>query len=352
MEKRHLAYVDGLRAVAVLSVLGFHAALANATPYANWIVCGSRGVDLFFVISGFCLAYPFLARRHAGVAFRLDYRAYGAFLLRRFSRIAPPFYIVLTLFALLSLGPFGFPDAAHQITSFPNAARDYLGDLAFFTTKSPLFNASFWTLGIEARWYLLCPLLIALYVRSRVVFFSLGGLMYGLYFFSPFNVADEGTLPCFMAGIVAADLALGGHPWQRFAWIAATFSLTAAIVSQTMSPGRDLSDPIWHAASFFLVVAGGSGALARLLAWRPLAGLGIASYSIYLIHGPVIESLAQAGLPRVIASCAGLACGLAGYLLIERPLSRPAVRAAIERRIVSVFRSRASLGPRPQERPT
>ena len=329
-EQRHLAYVDGLRAVAVLSVLGFHAGVANDARAANWVMSGARGVDLFFVISGFCLAYPFLRGWRGGAPFRLDYGTYGGFLLRRFSRIAPPFYIVLTAFALLALTPFGFPDAAHQVTTLASGARDYFGDVVFFTTPSPLFNASFWTLGIEARWYLLCPLLIALYIRNRVAFFSLGALMYGLYFFSPFGIADEGTLPCFMAGIVAADLALRGHPWRRFAWIACALCLTAAFVSQSLNPERDLGDPIWHAASFFFVVAGGSGVFARVLAWRPLAALGLASYSIYLIHGPVIESLVQSGLPAALAACAGLACGIAGYRLIERPLARPAVRGSIE----------------------
>jgi peptidoglycan/LPS O-acetylase OafA/YrhL len=335
--KGHVAYVDGLRALAVLSVLGFHAAGAADAQYPNWVICGSRGVDLFFVISGFCLAFPFLGRRQAGTAFRMDYETYGGFLLRRFSRIAPLFYLTLSLFALLAVTPFGFPDAAHQATDPASAARDYFGNLAFLTTKSPLFNASFWTLGLEARWYLLCPLLIALYVRSRLAFFALGALMYGLYFFSPFGIADEGTLPCFMAGIFAADLALTAHPWRRFAWIPLLLSLTVAVTSQALNPGRDLGDPIWHAASFFLVVAGGTGVLARVLAWRPIAAVGAASYSIYLVHGPLVQSLVQAGVPRMLAACTALAAGVAVYVIAERPLSAKPVRAAIERWLASAL---------------
>jgi peptidoglycan/LPS O-acetylase OafA/YrhL len=323
--------------VAVLSVLGYHVSIADDGRYANWVICGSRGVDLFFVISGFCLAYPFLARWRGGIAFRLDYGTYGAFLLRRFSRIAPPFYVVLTIFAVLAATPFGFPDAKHQLTSLSNAVQDYFGDLAFLTTKSPLFNASFWTLGIEARWYLLCPLLIALYVRSRLIFFALGALLYGLYFLGPFSIADEGTLPCFMAGIFAADLAIAGHPWRRFAWVGLALSLTAAVASQTLNSERDLSDPIWHVASFFFVVAGGSGLFARVLAWRPLAAVGIASYSIYLVHGPFIESLEMTGAARFLAGCAGLALGVAAYLIIERPLASAGTRGAIERRVMSAL---------------
>ena len=345
--KEHLAYVDGLRAVAVLSVLLYHAYIAGDATYPMWTICGSRGVDLFFVISGFCLAYPFLAKWRAG-KFRMDRAVYGGFMLRRFSRIAPPYYVALTLFALLALTPFGFPNASHQSTALPNAVHDYFFDLAFLTGKSPLFNASFWTLGIEWRWYLLCPLLIALYVRTRLGFFAVGAVLSAAYNFLPLTIADEGTLPCFMAGILAADIAIVRHPWRRFAWIALAIALPVAVAMQLTTTERDLGDPIWHLASFCLVVAGGTGVLARVLTWRPIAMVGVASYSIYLIHGPIIESLVRAGIPPVLAGLGGLAAGFAAYYAIERPLSQPAFRKALEARLTLPVRLRGGTAVQPQ----
>lgn len=334
----HVAYIDGLRAVAVLSVLAYHAAISAGGRYADWAYCGSRGVDLFFVISGFCLAFPFLRAWRARGTFDLDYASFGRFLLRRFSRIAPPFYAAIALFAILAATPFGFPTAEHQDASFGAAVRDFFGNVTFLTSARPLFNASFWTLGIEARWYLLCPLLIALYVRSRGAFAFVAGLMYGLYFFTPFSIADEGTLPCFMAGILAADLALARPAWCRHAWIAAAGFLCLAALQQSRSASADLANPLWHAACFFLVVAAGTGPLARAFAWKPLAYVGIASYSIYLFHEPFVYALARSGLARPLAGLVGLGIGLAAYRFIERPLTNETFRGSLERAISAPVR--------------
>jgi peptidoglycan/LPS O-acetylase OafA/YrhL len=259
-ERQHIAYLDGLRACAVLAVLLIHAAPA----IVPW---GLRGVDLFFVISGFCLAYPYLQGR------RLDY---GAFLIRRFVRIAPSYYAALALFGLLALTPFGYPTVlSWRVGSPVSQFLEFLGDWAFAIPHEPIHNITFWTLGVEARWYLVCPLLVALYCRSRPIFFSLGLALYALYFMTP-SVLDEGTLPCFMAGIVAADLAIKPQPWQSRAWLGAASAFTVGLVMRPHVP-VDHGDPVWHAAAFFFVVAAGSGRLARVLAWRPLVAVGVAS---------------------------------------------------------------------------
>jgi peptidoglycan/LPS O-acetylase OafA/YrhL len=337
-EKPHVGYIDGLRAIAVSSVLLYHSFIANDATFPDWVYCGSRGVALFFVISGFCLAFPFLHAWRSRGTFTLDSRSFLKFLLRRFSRIAPPFYAALAIFALLAFTPFGFPNAHHQDTSFANAARDFVANLFFLTAKSPLLNASFWTLGIEARWYLLCPLLIALYVRSRIGFGIVAAAMYGLYFFSPYSIADEGVLPCFMAGILAADLVLAGPTWLRFAWLPAGVALGVAIFAQSRVAESDLGDPFWHVTCFLLVIAGSTGAFRRVLEWKPIAFVGIASYSIYLSHGPFIESFVKSGVPRPLAAFGGLAIGLFAYRVIERPLASDPFRRKLETAIAAPFR--------------
>ncbi len=326
--------MDGLRACAVLAVLSVHAAPA-VVPW------GFRGIDLFFAISGFCLAYPFLQGK------AIDY---GAFLRRRFVRIAPPYYVALLLFAALALTPFGYPSVLRDGLGSPRSqALELLGDFAFAIPRIPIHNVAFWTLAIEARWYLVFPLLVALYRRSRPLFYALGLLLYALYFLTP-SVVDEGTLPCFMLGIVAADLALNPQPWQRFAWIGAvlTFALGLALRPYVRV---DHGDPVWHAAAFFFVVAAGWGPLQRVLAWPPLVAVGLASYSIYLIHAPFVGFLHDHGSPRPVSFLIALALGFAFWRLVERPLTAPPVRARLERLLWprSARSVSGALAPRPAE---
>ena len=150
-EMVHVRFIDGVRATAVLAVLGFHYATLSSNSPPAWSFCGCRGIDLFFVVSGFCLSYPFLRKWRARGSIRIDARSYGSFLARRFSRIAPPYYCALTLFAFLATTPFGVPDAPGLVLAAATTGKEYLFDLLFLTSSSPVFNPSFWTLGVEAR---------------------------------------------------------------------------------------------------------------------------------------------------------------------------------------------------------
>src|SRR5579872_2838914 len=80
-----LAYIDVLRAVAVLMVVTLHAGILP------W---GYLGVDLFFILSGFCLSYPTLAKLHRDGATSFDLRAFAA---RRLVRIVPPYYAAIAM---------------------------------------------------------------------------------------------------------------------------------------------------------------------------------------------------------------------------------------------------------------
>jgi len=332
-ERPHLGYVDGLRAIAVLSVLVFHGFLGDGQTLPQRVLCYSRGVDLFFVISGFCLAFPFLARPGR---LKLDKAIYGRFLLRRLSRIAPPYYVALCAFAILGMTAFGFPSADHPAAGLGfsvHAAREFLADAVFLIPRVPLHNIAFWTLGIEARWYLLCPLLIALYVRSKWSFFGLAGILYGVYFFTPYGVADMGTLPCFMAGIVAADVVLRRQAWRRYAWIAAAAALGLGIWTSS----GDHGDPIWHLAGFFLVVGGSVGPLNRILRWKPLLATGVCSYSIYLYHAPFVIWFEHNGVVPPLALAWALCIGFVAWALAERHLADDQFRRNLESRLAAPF---------------
>jgi peptidoglycan/LPS O-acetylase OafA/YrhL len=175
---KHIAYLDGLRAIAVLAVLLRHAWGLSGSPALplfgrNWtpiMTMLSSGVDLFFVLSGFLLARSFLRARQTGEA-PTPFRVYWSARLRR---IGPPYWIVLFLVLLLMTGTY-IPDervfsgdglaifAAHA--TFMQAA--YLPSFGAYSVETP-----FWTLTIEMIFYLMLPFLVRLFFGKRWIVFT------------------------------------------------------------------------------------------------------------------------------------------------------------------------------------
>jgi peptidoglycan/LPS O-acetylase OafA/YrhL len=159
--------VDGLRGLAVLLVLGFHTWLFSwltpsltlfgiSIPVAIVPRSGYLGVDLFFLISGFCLCFPY-ARAHLEGARTPGEREFAE---RRFMKIVPSYTLALTATALLSLAVFARPaDLAWALLNhalfFNNSYNDPFGQT----------NAVFWSLAIEVQFYLVFPFLIRAFVR-------------------------------------------------------------------------------------------------------------------------------------------------------------------------------------------
>jgi peptidoglycan/LPS O-acetylase OafA/YrhL len=328
----HLAYVDGLRALAALSVLYLHGvtcafSVCKGTHQA-WRYIPGHGIDLFFVISGLCLSLPYVSRFRAGQPMNVDWLKFMA---NRIARIAPPYYIVLGLLGLLALTPIGFPgDALPDPVPLGQALSTFARDLVFSTSGLQVYNSVFWTLGVEMRWYLVCPLLVLLYARSRSVFYLLIPLLYALYFIPPFGfpqILELGTLPCFMLGIVAADVCLSANPVRRYAWAAAPLILVAILGFDGGSINP--ADPLWHLLCFAIVVGASTAPLRPLFELRPLVVTGVASYSIYLVHLPIVWGLQRHGFTGPWAMLPALAGGFAFWWFVERPLLEPRVRAAL-----------------------
>lgn len=99
---RRLAHIDGLRAIAVLGVVMHHIAKYDhhlaTSPWRHALREGAHGVDLFFVISGFCLSYPLIVRMHGAGDATLRVAHYFA---RRLVRIVPPYYAAVAALLLL-----------------------------------------------------------------------------------------------------------------------------------------------------------------------------------------------------------------------------------------------------------
>src|SRR5260370_11356016 len=156
--------IDGLRAVAVLGVIVFHAG-------ATWLPGGFVGVDVFFVISGFLIT-SLLSNEHrsSGRA------AFGAFWSRRAGRLLRAVLLLLALVTAWATSPWADPVKKHAFTGDALASLFYVGNWHFaaqvanyfttFSAPSPLQHL--WSLAIEEQFYLVWPLVLAAFLTARV----------------------------------------------------------------------------------------------------------------------------------------------------------------------------------------
>lgn len=321
---RRIAYVDGLRAIAVLAVVASHSAKWASSPHgtvlANMWSDGAHGVDLFFVLSGFCLSYPFLraARSKGSATFSVS-----GYFARRIVRIVPPYYLAMLVLAIgLAAATSAGLVVPLEAGATHQAALDIVRQALFLDRHVTFINQSFWTLAIEWRWYFLFPLCLLLWMRSPRAFCALVVVCAAAAAWTHAGGWDLLTLPAFLLGIVAADLELERRPIGRTAVLLFALSLGIAILlDPAYVLGYSLQQPIgWQLAAFFFVLAAGSvPALRAILSLRPLVWIGIASYSIYLVHEPIIGLLANnTAIGAILAGLCSVLCGALFWLVFER----------------------------------
>jgi peptidoglycan/LPS O-acetylase OafA/YrhL len=290
----HIDYLDGLRALAVSLVVIRHIVLFGpALATGIWLHVldeGAHGVDLFFVISGFCLSYPTLMALKAKDSQRFSVADFFA---KRIVRIIPPYWIALGIIVLLGQLVINSGAAIGQTSISMPSVWQALRQLVFFD-HTDLTNSSFWSLAVEFRWYLVFPIVLWLWVFQRRAFWTVIAACVIAYQFTLAGGVDMGTLPCFMLGIVAAAIQVDGHALRKWAPILLPVAIAVAVL---LEPTRGIywlgQDQFgWHVAAFLFVVSAGTLApLRATLAWLPLRTVGIASYSIYLMHQPLLGIL-------------------------------------------------------------
>jgi peptidoglycan/LPS O-acetylase OafA/YrhL len=315
VDHRHrIQYIDGLRAVAVLTVVASHSVLPG-------LFGQSFGVMLFFVISGFCLSYPTLAKLHESKVAGFDVYRYAA---HRMVRIIPPYYIAI---ALLFACALFLPDLTH--VSLLDATRQIL----FLDDRTVLLTPPFWSLPVEFRWYFLFPVALWLWTRSPKAFLAAALLIIIAGQATRATSIDLVVLPAFLSGIVAAHVRIHEYRIARFALPACA----VMVVTAYLKTGTEVN-PAWEAAVFLLVVAAGSLPwLGRLLSMRWLASIGFVSYSIYLVHAPVIKVAEDHGITPIIAGAIGIAFGYAFWLIAERPFVGGRTRSRLISEFETVF---------------
>lgn len=367
-----LAYLDGLRGLAIALVLLLHSwqhmrfllprSLA-LSAYGFVAAHGSQGVSLFLVLSGMCLSYPLWKRRDAGIA---QWFTPGEFFARRFLRIVPPYYVAVLLLTtssyvlaqvhLPAAAPPGW-DAPPPLSQPPDGTNVVL-HLAFLhnVTRDALsIDNSFWSLGLEWQWYWAFPLILLCCIRRPWITLLGCCVVALLWHVVAADLWHEAALPArlfeFCCGVVAARLIVSRWVPRRYllaGGIAATFIVMAAIEAR------------WHSASYFakyvldgilfsclLLLGHYSPRVNAMLSWRPLAVLGIASYSIYLVHQPVVElvelyaplpaALRHSLLLMPVAIACGIGVGFVFHRVVERPCTDRAAWARISPALQRVF---------------
>lgn len=306
-----LAGVDGLRAAAAVWVVLFHIRVFSGAhlpfqPLDFFVRSGSTGVSLFLVLSGFCLYLPFAAGRSG------RFKTWS-FFVRRARRLLPAYYCSLGLALGLNLigggnlgfGPMSLSDVAWQLATHITMVH------TLFPSTFYALNGAYWSLGLEWQLYLALPLLIAGMRRFGLVptlaaavlvnvAYRVALAMAGSHSWVPPGILQSVVLPNllpgrwaeFVFGMVIAELYAGGTLDRlprvaRYIWVPMTAVAVAAV-------GLPLSHLAFGAVFALLLIGvlAEKSLISRIFAWRPLVALGIMSYSLYLVHQPLVQALA------------------------------------------------------------
>jgi peptidoglycan/LPS O-acetylase OafA/YrhL len=339
--------IQAMRALAVLLVVLYHADIPSVHG-------GFLGVDVFFVISGFVITNVLLREKASKGTTSIP-----GFYARRIRRILPAATVVLiaTVFATYHwlsyiTGAFNADDAKYVAAFVGNFRFASLGTQYFTATQPPSTLQQFWSLAVEEQFYLVWPLLFLLItlpwkrfspvprlitVLTIVIGVSLAWSIIETRqnevwaFFSPLTRAWELALGAMLA-VVGPHLR-GRAP--RFGVILGAIGLVVVLLctwfysSSTSWPGSAVIFPVLATGA---IIAGGSlrGAdnFGRFAKFAPVQWLGNVSYSLYLVHWPVITIATQyaiAPLPlrseiELVVLSVALAAVL--YYAIENPIRR------------------------------
>lgn len=345
-DRRFRPDVEGLRAVAVLLVVLYHASLPGLHG-------GYVGVDVFFVISGFVITGLLLRERAT-----TERTSLASFYGRRIRRILPAATLVIVTtvvatYAVLGV-VYGNPTAvAARWTAvflanfhFAGIGTDYL---TATLPPSPLQN--FWSLAVEEQFYLVYPAIFlaaaalrsTVSLRARLVAVLVPIILMSLMlsavqtstspnaaFFSPLTRAWELALGALVAVATPVLLRLPGRAAAAMTWVGMAAIVWSAVhySALTAYPGTAVIVPVVGAA---LVIAGGTpmptAGAETVLGLGPFQWIGRLSYSLYLWHWPILiiaaEEAGRSSLPfarNLVWLAVSLAAAALTYRLVENPV--------------------------------
>jgi peptidoglycan/LPS O-acetylase OafA/YrhL len=304
---KYRADIDGLRAIAVLAVVGFH-----AFPTSRWFSGGFIGVDIFFVISGFLISTILLNN------FQRNSFSLTEFYRRRILRIFPALTFVLISCLLVGWITL-FADEFKQIGKHAAAGVTFISNLVLWN-ESGYFDSSantkplqhLWSLGIEEQFYLIWPLILWVTYKRKInvlititviIAISFGWNIFVISghpieaFFSPLTRFWELLIGSLLAYITIRK---SKNSNRNISPIASNLLSIFGIVilgigfwlisDKKAFPGYWALFPTIGAA---LIIAAGSNAFinSKILSNRLLVWVGLISYPLYLWHWPILTFL-------------------------------------------------------------
>lgn len=333
---KHRSDIDGLRSLAVLPIVFFHAGIESLQG-------GFIGVDIFFVISGFLITSIILGE------LKSDSFSILKFYHRRVIRILPALLCMLIL-VTISGCLIMFSQELQGLMTSAMASAGFISNIYFWKTASyfalsseskPLLHT--WSLGIEEQFYIFFPLLLAACFRwaRRQLSFIVVVITACSFFVSWWATSAAPGAAFYLLPSrawelgIGACVALGLLPAIQSSTIRAILSLLggAMILVGIILISADVGFPAPAAllpclGTALLIGFGEDGPTAKALSCGPAVWLGKISYSVYLWHWPIItffrlsNGSQLSGLQSGFLIAASIAAGAISYYVIEQPFQR------------------------------
>jgi len=327
--------LDGMRAIAVVSVILFHAGFPSVTG-------GYVGVDVFFVLSGYLICGQTYLRLQEGRYSALEFFA------RRIRRLSSAYFACFLVTALVGYGLLLQRD-------LDELYRNLLGSITFTNNYNLLFNQGYfnteadfnpflhtWSLSIEEQFYILLPILILLTQRSLTAFRRILVAMFvvslALVLFSGQAIWFKDQR-FFASSFRVWELALGGlvfvaqqrHwrlpslPFGPLIGLVLIIAPVGVLDSTYLYPGWVTLAPTLGTAILIVTATPETSRTGRVLASRGMAYVGRISYGAYLWHWPLIVYVHYAwgdldDALRTLLVLISLGLGALSYHLIETPV--------------------------------
>jgi peptidoglycan/LPS O-acetylase OafA/YrhL len=328
--------IDGLRAIAVLPVIFFHAGF-------DLFSGGYVGVDVFFVISGFLITSILIKEIDAG-SFSLTH-----FYERRARRILPALYAVLLVSAVIAafvLLPRDLVAFGKSLMSVPVFASNiyFWSERGYFDAAidlKPLLHT--WSLAVEEQFYLIFPLVmmalwrfprifLGLLILAAFASFALSVVLTDLHFetafFLPFTRAWELAVGSLIAILVIHSKVINHKVVAdvvAFMGLALIGYAIFAFDKNTPFPSFYAGIPVLGTAAFIWATTRHQGLSARLISARALVWIGLVSYSAYLWHQPIFAFARHMNMfedHRIFWIALSLLLAFAAYFVVEQPFRK------------------------------
>lgn len=356
---KYRADIDGLRAIAVLSVVGFHA-------FPFWVKGGFIGVDIFFVISGFLISTIIFGNLERNSF------SFAEFYSRRIKRIFPALFLVLI--ASFVFGWFVLmPDEYMQLGKHIAGGAGFISNFVSWNESGYFDNAAetkpllhLWTLGIEEQFYIFWPLFLWLAWKQRLNLLAISIAVAAISFVLNISEIRSNAVAAFyspqtrfwelMAGSTLAYITLHKQNMISRLILKTETWLGKIVYAQALEAnGKTMRNvqsvfgavlvvigilvitkerhfPGWWAVlpvlgAVLLISAGEKAWINRVvLSNRILVWFGLISYPLYLWHWPLLSfaRIMQVGVPsheiRIVAVIVSIVLAWLTYQLIEKPI--------------------------------